>query len=545
MGLGSSVEALPYTDIRVYTAPVCEPIQAKNPCPTSKGKRIPQETMTNGAMFQSHYTANVFPSETTTGSTVPMGSELLEYGTAHSTNWQSIEIAPSTTRQSRSRHRHLMDSRLNNSYADSEAMMNTADACINDIRRVEENLRMESRMLSENNNIPMARCSTPSPAYCFHCDHDHRERCCLYIGDTPEDGPYYSRWKRNLENPSVRPQYIPKIPEAVSGNSTPFWFPAYTYTKPETIKQKMMEKHPPPPAVWMRQFYYPIVGYGREYQLMNQATLEPPTPYQQYLQQHQQELYRMCHQQYQPPVQYREPAACRHGRKCEGLGVSGVAYVQQQYHNVHSLPVSAGDYGQQVHPSAYYYPGTYYNGYHHLPQQPYAPAGYAPPSAGTVPVYHDGYLHSAHYPIGYPPAPPTLPPREPTPPLPTTPTPMWQLFCQKISRKFPDRNKKASPTKGRSPSKNFRHNPTTIVPTIFPAVAPDHLPPKYSNIDLPHMQYHAGSRQPTQHYTRSMLGQHSLMGQTVATHAPYYGLLPPPPMADSGMCFVSPTTINV
>ncbi|XP_035909935.1 uncharacterized protein LOC118511220 [Anopheles stephensi] len=571
MGLGSSVEAaLPTCNIKPSSVPVTSlqqhhqrPSEA-GPCNTAKGAasdRLQSDiTMTNGTLFQPQYT-EVFPSGMAM-STAPIGSGYVEYSTAHSHNWQSMEASGGLTaqRQSRSRHRQLIDSRLNNSFVDGEAMVTSADACISDIRRVEENLRMESRMLSENNNIPMARCSTPSPAYCFHCDHGHRERCCLYVGDTPDDGPYYSRWMRDLENPTVRPQYIPKIPEAVSGNSTPFWFPAYTYTKPGAIKQKMLEKNPPPPAVWMRQFYYPIVGYGHEYQLMNQATLERPTPYQQYLQQHQQDVYRMYHHQQQ---QQQQPA-CRHGRKCDGcpgnLGVpTGTPYVQQHFHPQPN-PQVAADYAQQQqqqqqmhHPSAYYYQqSSYYsNGHHPAPhQQHYAtPLGYAP-----VPVYHDAYLHPAHgYTLSYQPV-ATIPPREPTPPSPTTPTstPLWLLFCQKLSRKFPDRSKKPSPTKGRSPGKNFvhhhvRHNPTTVPPqpattTISPAVSvPDYYPPKYASID-PHMQF-PSMAPPVPSYGRSVT-----VGQTVISHPPYYGQVPSPavtPMNDVGLYYLAQTAVNL
>uniref|UniRef100_A0A182LSS8 Uncharacterized protein n=1 Tax=Anopheles culicifacies TaxID=139723 RepID=A0A182LSS8_9DIPT len=556
MGLGSSVEASPKCNIKTSSELVGSQQQLDQP---QQSDLQPIGTMT---LFQPQYT-EVFSTGMAT-STAPMGfvgSGFVEYNTAHSNNWQSMEapVSISSHRQSRSRHRHYIDSRLNNSFADGEAMVNAADACISDIRRVEENLRMESRMLSENNNIPMARCSTPSPAYCFHCDHDHRERCCLYVGDTPEDGPYYSRWKRDLENPTVRPQYIPKIPEAVSGNSTPFWFPAYTYTKPEAIKQKILEKNPPPPAVWMRQYYYPIVGYGHEYQLMNQATQERPTPYQQYLQQHQQDLYRLYnHQQQQQQQQQQQihprDMACRHGRKCDGcpstLGVSGAPFVQQQF-SVQPNTQVTGDYMQQMHhPSAYYYHGSYYNVHqpphhqHHLPQQHYVtPLGYAP-----VPVYHDGYLHPG-YPLGYQPVATGMPPREPTPPSPTpsTSTPLWLLFCQKLSRKFPDRSKKPSPTKGRSPGKNFvhhhiRHNPTTVAPTAANSIAPDYYPPKYASIDQPHMQYQ-GMVQPVQNYGRPVA-----VSQTVVSHPPYYSHIAPPaatPMSDVGMYYVSPGAVNI
>ncbi|XP_058122541.1 alpha-protein kinase 1-like [Anopheles ziemanni] len=551
MGLGSSVVA----------APKCEniPSFATKPVRHSKQATVTSNAgMTNGTMFQPQYT-EVFSAAPS--SAVPGGSVQMEqFNTANSQHWQSMEAsAPtiSTTRQSRSRHRNLFDSRLNTSFVDSEVVNSAADTRLADIRRVEENLRMESRMLSENNNIPMARCSTPSPAYCFHCDHDHRERCCLYVGDKPEDGPYYSRWKRDLENPSVRPQYIPKIPEAVSGNSTPFWFPAYTYTKPEEIRQKMMEKHPPLPPVWMRQYYYPLVGHGHEYQLLNQATLEPPTPYQQYLQQHQQELYRLYHQQQQQQMQQqqqfhhqhhhsqhqREDPLCRDGRKCTAISPETTPYVQQFQH-VHSV--------QPMQPTPYFYQSSYYNGHLPPPQQQFYAAGYST-TTGGIPIYHDAYLHPAHYPVSYAPATP-LPAREPTPPAaPTTSTPLWLLFCQKLSRKFPDRSKKSSPSKGRSAGKGFphhhvRHNPTTIVqPPALSNATPDyHHPPKYTTFEHPHqLQFQA----PQSYYKQPMNPVHhsSRMGQTMVTHhlaSSYYtGQLPA--ANDIGMYYVPPTAVDI
>ncbi|KFB45249.1 hypothetical protein ZHAS_00013087 [Anopheles sinensis] len=544
MGLGSSVVA----------APKCENIpsfarHSKQATVTSTAG------MTNGTMFQPQYT-EVFPAAPSSA------VQIEQFNTANSQHWQSMEVsAPtiSTTRQSRSRHRNPFDSRLNTSFVDSEVVSSAADTRLADIRRVEENLRMESRMLSENNNIPMARCSTPSPAYCFHCDHDHRERCCLYVGDKPEDGPYYSRWKRDLENPSVRPQYIPKIPEAVSGNSTPFWFPAYTYTKPEEIRQKMMEKHPPLPPVWMRQYYYPLVGHGHEYQLLNQATLEPPTPYQQYLQQHQQELYRMYHQQQQQQFQnhhhhhhhhgqhQREDPVCRDGQKCTAIPPEPSPYVQQ-FHHVHNV--------QPMQHTPYFYQSSFYNGHLPSPQPQFYAAGYSA-TAGGIPIYHDAYLHPAHYPIGYAPVTP-LPSREPTPPAtPTTSTPLWLLFCQKLSRKFPDRSKKSSPSKGRSAGKSFphhhvRHNPTTIVqPPGLSNAAPDyHHPPKYTTFEHPHqLQF-----QPPQNYHKlpmSAAHQSSRMGQTMVTHhhhhlpatSYYTGQLPA--ANDIGMYYVPSTAVNI
>ncbi|XP_050082584.1 uncharacterized protein LOC126569490 [Anopheles aquasalis] len=515
--------------------------RVNNQLPVPCERHIDNAVMTNGEVPQC---TEMF-SRVVTSCTVPVSEALSGYCTGSGHHWQSqqLMLSDASMRQPRSRHRSsFVDSRLHNSYVDAAAQ--TANTRISDIRRVEENLRMESLMLSLNQNIPMPRCSSPSPAYCFHCDHDHRERCCLYVGDKPEDGPYYSRWKRDLENPTVRPQYIAKIPEAVSGNSTPFWFPAFTYTKPEDIKQKMMEKHPPVPQVWMRQYYYPIVGYGHEHQLLNQATLNPPTPYQQYLQQHQQEVYRLYYQPHQQQLPgHGLNLACSHGtHECKAGGVisPGSLCGPAQYRIPQHVPMSGDEYVQQGSPTpCHYYPTSYYYAVQQQPpQQHYLPMVY--PTVSHVPpgYMHPGHSHhyapSANYPAT------ALPQREPTPPIQATSTPLWLLFCQKLSRKFPDRCKKSSPSKAsRSTGKNYhpaRHNPTTVNHQLLPtSTMSDHLPPKYSNIDhhLHHLQYSASIQQP--HYPSPVV--------VPGPHPTFYSHVPPQGMNDMGMYYVTPAPV--
>uniref|UniRef100_A0A2M4CIN2 Uncharacterized protein n=1 Tax=Anopheles darlingi TaxID=43151 RepID=A0A2M4CIN2_ANODA len=515
---------------------------ANNQFPVHSEGHVDNAVMTNGEVFEPQVT-EMF-SRAVTSCTVPVSEAFSGYCTGSGHNWQSqqLMLSDASMRQSRSRHRSSFgDSRLHNSYVDGTVQ--TTNARISDIRRVEENLRMESLMLGLNQNIPMSRCSTPSPAYCFHCDHDHRERCCLYVGDKPEDGPYYSRWKRDLENPSVRPQYIAKIPEAVSGNSTPFWFPAFTYAKPEDIKQKMMEKHPPVPQVWMRQYYYPIVGYGHEHQLLNQATLNPPTPYQQYMQQHQQEIYRICQPHQQQISGYSVNLACGHGNhKCEAVGVTspGSLCGQAQYQLPQHMPMGSGEYVQQVDQTPYhYYPANYYYTLQQKPpHQHYLPMVYPTVTHGPSGYLHQGnshhYASSANYPGT------VLPRREPTPPIAASSTPLWLLFCQKLSRKFPDRCKKSSPSKtSRSTGKNYhpaRHNPTTVNHQVLPtSTMSDYLPLKYSNIDHHphHLQYSVTIPQP--HYPSSVV---------VPGHQPtFYSHVPQQAMNDMGMYYVTPAPI--
>jgi hypothetical protein len=109
-------------------------------------------------------------------------------------------------------------------------------------------LEMERLILHESQNRVMPRCSTPTNEMCFHCCHDHKEDCCLYLNDEPIDGPRYSKWKYDLEYPGVAmlPPQTPMLPEAVSGNTTP-----------QCLYGHPIGGEPPIPTVFLRQFYYP------------------------------------------------------------------------------------------------------------------------------------------------------------------------------------------------------------------------------------------------------------------------------------------------
>lgn len=134
----------------------------------------------------------------------------------------------------------------------------------------------------------IGRCSTPSDSMCFHCEHYHAEDCCLYVNDTDEDKPRYSRFKRNLECPTyTKQQYFPLLPDAVSGNSTPPHFPSYTPADPQVFEEKIAKQQkqqqqqllPPQipahlPLIYFRQFFYP---YTSALQLTVNNLIQPPS----------------------------------------------------------------------------------------------------------------------------------------------------------------------------------------------------------------------------------------------------------------------------
>ncbi|XP_055548210.1 uncharacterized protein LOC129731875 isoform X1 [Wyeomyia smithii] len=182
---------------------------------------------------------------------------------------------PSVNRTSRPLYR--FSNREQNMIVDQAMPTPDLNARMTDIRQIEENIRIESFLLMQNNNVPMGRSSTPSPAYCFHCDHRHREKCCLYIGDNEEDINRYSAWKQDLEQSCDKPQHTSRIPDAISGNTTPYWFPQFTYTNP--YKKEEPKKKEPSRA---KQFYHPLLSYS-----MSKGPFDYPkttaTPYQQYM----------------------------------------------------------------------------------------------------------------------------------------------------------------------------------------------------------------------------------------------------------------------
>lgn len=120
-------------------------------------------------------------------------------------------------------------------------------------------LKMETLFL-EKMTKPLPRLSSPSKEICIHCEHDHNRACCLYFYDGPEDGPMYSNWKKELENPTSQRSYpVSKIPEAISGNTTPKGFPGFSYNNAEFIERHYGNyKNNGIPTGWFRQYYYPL-----------------------------------------------------------------------------------------------------------------------------------------------------------------------------------------------------------------------------------------------------------------------------------------------
>lgn len=194
------------------------------------------------------------------------------------------------------------------------------------------------------------RCSTPiTETKCYHCEHDHKELCCLYAYDCLEDGPRYSNWKFELEKKvPFQIQNIPQIPEAISGNLTPKGFPGFTYSNLERIEyemrrnaQQQQQQHMPP--VWMRQFFYPMFSTGKYSTAQNNYY----TPFQHHNQQLQQQMQmQYFHQHYQPYQQFYEQPTGQ------------MFYPNQPSYNHYSvispIHVSIGTPYQQNYPMAMY-----------------------------------------------------------------------------------------------------------------------------------------------------------------------------------------------
>lgn len=149
----------------------------------------------------------------------------------------------------------------------------------------------EESMYSTSVSDSIGRCSTPTDSMCFHCEHYHAEDCCLYVDDTDEDKPRYSRFKQNLEQPTncTNNQHFSLLPDAISGNSTPPYFPSFTPADPYIFEEKIakqQKKHqlsPPPeiapqlPLIYFRQFFYP---YTAALQLTVNNLIAPPPSFQ-------------------------------------------------------------------------------------------------------------------------------------------------------------------------------------------------------------------------------------------------------------------------
>lgn len=189
----------------------------------------------------------------------------------------------------------------------------------------------------------ISRCSTPiTETKCFHCEHDHKELCCLYAYDCLEDGPRYSNWKFELEKKvPFQIQNVPQIPEAISGNLTPKGFPGFTYSNLERIELEMRrnaQQQQQIPPVWMRQFFYPMFATGK----YSTAQTNYYTPFQH---QNQQQIQYSNFPCYQPYQQY--------------YGPTGQVYYPSQpmfnhYSVISPIHVSVGQPYQQNYPMAMY-----------------------------------------------------------------------------------------------------------------------------------------------------------------------------------------------
>lgn len=172
---------------------------------------------------------------------------------------------------------HQEEKLLNNTAVDDSVASVSSDV----IEQAQLDFTMERRFLQKNKNVPIGRSSSPTRIKCFHCAHGHGKRCCLYIGDHLGDVKRYAKWKKHLERDSIRPGHFPRVPEAVSGGSTPNWFPTGTYRRGRDIWRRMGELNPPPPTVYLRRYALPLLSYGKEYTMLEKK-VRKLTPYEEY-----------------------------------------------------------------------------------------------------------------------------------------------------------------------------------------------------------------------------------------------------------------------
>ena len=288
---------------------------------------------------------------------------------------------------------------------------------LEEIISVERHLKLEKMLMEETNTEAMPRCSTPSHVICEHCDHDHKQECCLYYLDKPEDAVRYSKWKIELEtNKDVPAQYVPKIPEAISGATTPSWFPTYSLNNPHQTQtkvfypiyhqQQLEEQYrrearlgPFPQAqVYVKQFSYPAFAIGQNQMMENPYNQNRMNPYQQLLAQHQIKQHQAFYQQQQHygPQNILQFAAREAGIQLKNYNQNLMQFAAQQPWPQNYLQYGSQENGMQMNYQQQYHQCNYYNQQHHqqanlqynflYPQQIH-PTTYTSSPYGSVPIF--------------------------------------------------------------------------------------------------------------------------------------------------------------
>ncbi|KAL1394603.1 hypothetical protein pipiens_011835 [Culex pipiens pipiens] len=149
------------------------------------------------------------------------------------------------------------------------------------IEQAEEEFFMEQLLFRVRKYRPMGRKSSPTRRRCFHCDHGHAAKCCLYFGDRYADKDGYAQWKHHLEKDPIRLGRFPRIPEAVSGAATPIWFPRDSPRTWDGIRRRLVEQNKPAPAFSLRRFFFPLLIPGSRERVLNRL-IKKATPRQRY-----------------------------------------------------------------------------------------------------------------------------------------------------------------------------------------------------------------------------------------------------------------------
>lgn len=106
-------------------------------------------------------------------------------------------------------------------------------------KKVSKNYNRKSRRDQVKENKVMPRFSSPTRNFCEHCDHQHRQSCCVYYHETTENALMYSLFKEELEMEKTRfYKYGLVDPDIVSGGITPGGFPEFTNTEEMNLKEE-------------------------------------------------------------------------------------------------------------------------------------------------------------------------------------------------------------------------------------------------------------------------------------------------------------------